>query len=52
MKPITYLPRSTMHVTMRISKRFKLRLWLGLKLLELAIWVMPCAGHINLEDED
>lgn len=46
---ITHLPDTHMTVTVRASKRFRLRMWLAIKILELGCIVMPCSGSVEVE---
>jgi hypothetical protein len=45
--PIRKLDKTTMTVSVKLTREFWLRLWLGTRLLKLAAYVLGCRIEIN-----
>jgi hypothetical protein len=43
------MKRATMNVTVTGMRVLRIRLWLGVKLIGLACWVMGCGCEVELE---
>ena len=49
---VVNLGNATFTVTVRVTRRFRVRIWLGERLMLLAAWVMPADVRVFVNSED